>query len=170
MSATPMESTLPSAEALLEHLATRTDDRPPADLSTREQVQLAVAAALDRKAEETRVLKLAGISDFTDFFLIVSGTNERQVQAIADSIEGVLRKAKIRPLHIEGHRQGRWILMDYGGDMVVHVFHREARGFYDLERLWSDAPDLTEAFLAGEGTNTELDPPSEDESAESARA
>lgn len=158
---TTSDSALPSAEALLEHLASRTDDRPPSDLTTEQQVELAVAAALDRKAEETKVLKLAGISDFTDYFLIFSGTNERQVQAIADSIQKTLRKAKVRPLHVEGHRQARWVLMDYGGDMVIHVFHQESRGFYDLERLWSDAPDLTERFLAGDGTKAD---PADDES------
>ncbi|MCG8457990.1 MAG: ribosome silencing factor, partial [Holophagales bacterium] len=146
-----MESTLPSAETLLERLSSRKDDRPPPPIATEQQVQLAVAAALDRKAEDLRVLELRGVSDFTDYFLILDGRNERQVEAIAEAVSGVLSKAGVKPLHVEGRRHARWVLMDYGGDMVVHIFHRDARGFYALERLWSDAPDVTERFADGDG-------------------
>ena len=111
-----------------------------------EQMRLAVSAAHGRKAEDLQVLNLSELSDFTDFFMICSGSNERQVQAIADAIVSTLREQGVRPLHIEGLSHGRWVLLDYGGDMVIHVFHDETRGFYALERLWSDAPEETERF------------------------
>jgi ribosome-associated protein len=115
------------------------------DTTTR--VKSAVAAALDKKAENLRVLCLRPVSDFADYFLICTGTNERQVQAIADAIQDALRAEGVRPLHVEGARVGHWILVDYG-DLVVHVFQPEPRAFYGLERLWSDAPDETEHFVA----------------------
>ncbi len=111
-----------------------------------EWIRLAVAAAQSRKAEDLRVLNLSTISDFTDRFLICSGTNERQVQAIAEAILKGLRKQGVRPLHVEGLDHGRWVLLDYGGDMVVHVFLDETREVYALERLWSDAVVETERF------------------------
>jgi len=96
---------------------------------------------------DLRVLRLEGVSDFTDYFLLVSGTSDRQVQALADAIDGVLRPQKIRPLHVEGYSGARWVLMDYG-DFVVHIFQEETRRFYGLERLWGDAPDVTDQFVA----------------------
>ncbi len=122
-----------------------TDTEPEADEAIR-QIQVAVDAALDRKAGELLVLDLAAISDFTDHFLICSGTNERQVQAIADHVIRQLRDGGLKPLHVEGLRRGRWILLDYGGEMVIHIFLGESRRFYSLERLWADAPDVTEQF------------------------
>lgn len=109
------------------------------------RVRRAVAAASERKAVELRVLDLAEVSDFTDFFVVMSGTNERQVKALADAIESTLRTSKVRPLHTEGQRQGTWVLMDYG-DFVVHIFQEDTRRFYGLEGLWGDAPDVTERF------------------------
>lgn len=113
-----------------------------------EQIRLAVAAALDRKAEDLKVLYLAKVSDFTDHFLVMSGTNERQVQAIVDAILERLRAAGVRPLHVEGYDHAHWVLLDFGGDMVVHVFLDENRRFYGLERLWADAPEVTAEFVA----------------------
>lgn len=139
-------SNIPDKEDILTRLEERQDDRPPAELSSEDQMRLVVQAVLDRKALDVKVLDLASVSDFTDLFLICSATNERQAQAIADNVDDVLRSHKVRPLHVEGQNQARWILMDYGGDMVVHVFHQETREFYDLERLWSDAPVVTERF------------------------
>jgi ribosome-associated protein len=121
-----------------------------ADLSTQNAMQIAVDAALDRKAEHLTVLDLSKVSDFTDLFFICSGTNERQVQAIAENVRDQLRSEGLRPLHMEGVNTGRWVLMDYGGDMVVHVFLDDTRSFYALERLWSDAPVVTGQFT-GEG-------------------
>jgi ribosome-associated protein len=87
------------------------------------------------------VLEVKKLSSFTDFFVICSGTSDRQVQAIAGHIEEKLGAEKIRPLSVEGKREGRWVLLDYG-DVVVHVFYQPVRDFYDLERLWADAPRI----------------------------
>ena len=121
--------------------------KPVEPLESAEQIRLAVAAAEDRKAEDLRVLHLAEVSDFTDHFLIMSGTNERQIEALADGIYQRLRDAGVRPLHIEGRKNARWVLLDYGGDMVIHIFLEESRRFYALERLWDDAPDVTAKFV-----------------------
>ena len=118
-----------------------------APVDTVARVREAVAAAEDRKAVDVKVLRLGEVSDFTDYFLICSGTNERQVQAIADHIEERLRAERVRPLHVEGYTGGHWVLLDYG-DLVVHVFQDQTRGFYALERLWADAPDVTQEFRA----------------------
>jgi len=106
----------------------------------------AVAAAGGRKAQDLRVLKLSQISSLADYFLICSGNNERQVQAIADAVVERLRAEKVRPHHIEGYQPGRWVLLDYG-DFVVHVFDESTRVFYALEKLWADAPDVTAEFV-----------------------
>ena len=109
------------------------------------KVRSAVAAADDRKAIDLKVLHLEKVTDFTDYFLLCSGTSERQVQAIADAVLERLRAEKTRPLHMEGYNRGQWVLLDYG-DFVVHVFQEEPRHFYALERLWGDAPDVTAQF------------------------
>lgn len=85
------------------------------------------------------VLDLRGISSATDFFLIASGTSDVQVRAIADHVVDELKKDGVRPTHIEGLSGGNWVLIDYV-DLVVHVFHRQVRDFYQLETLWGDAP------------------------------
>lgn len=112
-----------------------------------DRVRIAVAAADDRKALDLKVLDLAEVSDFTDYFLICSGTSERQVQAIADAVDAELRAEKVRPLHQEGMNGGNWVLLDYG-DFIIHVFREETRRFYALERLWADAPEVTDSFRA----------------------
>jgi len=112
---------------------------------TTERVRSAVVAAQDRKAIDLQVLHLEEVSDFTDYFLLCSGSSERQVQAIAKAVEEKMRRDKTRPLHLEGLGQGRWVLMDYG-DFIVHVFEEGRRSFYRLERLWADAPDVTAEF------------------------
>ncbi len=117
------------------------DTLPDTDTRARD----AVSAALDRKAQDLRVLHLGRVTDFTDYFLICSGTSDRQVQAIADAIQERLRAEKVRPLHVEGYNRAQWVLLDYG-DLVVHVFQEEPRRFYALERLWGDAPDVTDTF------------------------
>jgi ribosome-associated protein len=114
----------------------------PVLTDTVQRVREAVAAAEDRKALDLKVLHLQQVSDFTDYFVICSGTNERQVQAIADAIQERLRANRVRALHVEGYNRGQWVLLDYG-DLVVHVFQEEPRRFYALERLWGDAPDVT---------------------------
>lgn len=124
-----------------------TQPTPPTQIvvDTPARVREAVAAAEDRKAVDLRVLHLEKVSDFTDFFLICSGTSERQVQAIADAVQERMREEKVRPLHVEGFNRGQWVLLDYG-DFVVHIFQEEPRRFYSLERLWGDAPDVTNDF------------------------
>jgi ribosome-associated protein len=117
----------------------------PVIVDTPTRVREAVAAAEDRKAVDLRVLHLEKVSDFTDFFLICSGTSERQVQAIADAVQERMREGQVRPLHVEGFNRGQWVLLDYG-DFVVHIFQEEPRRFYSLERLWGDAPDVTNDF------------------------
>jgi ribosome-associated protein len=99
------------------------------------QLTEAIEAALDKKAQDAIVIELAGICSFTDFFVICTGTSSRHNQSIADGIQERMRKLGIRPLHIEGHSEGEWILMDYS-DFIVHIFSARAREFYDLERLW----------------------------------
>jgi len=110
------------------------------------QLSEAIEAALDKKAQDAVVLEVAEICSFTDYFFICTGTSTRHNQTIADHIEETLKKDGVRPLHIEGHREGEWILLDYV-DFVVHIFSVRAREFYDLERLWRtgkrrDARDL----------------------------
>ncbi|HYE24798.1 MAG TPA: ribosome silencing factor [Clostridia bacterium] len=113
----------------------------------REYVRLALAAARDRKAEDITLLELPKESSaFTDYFLICSGTNPRQVQAIADSVDEALSKAGQEPAHREGYKNAEWVLLDYV-DFVVHIFGAQSRRFYDLERLWKSAQQISEEDL-----------------------
>ena len=98
----------------------------------------AVRAALDKKAQDVVVLDLRNTPAFTDFFLLCSGQNLRQVHAIADAVEEALKAAKVRPAHIEGYDRAEWVLMDYF-TFIVHIFTPQTRAFYSLERLWGDA-------------------------------
>ena len=103
------------------------------------ELQLAIRCADDKKAVNMIVLDLREIASFTEFFMIASGTNPRQVQAIADEINEQLKKQlRRRPVRIEGYSGAEWVLLDYG-DFVIHLFDKDARDFYDLERLWRDA-------------------------------
>lgn len=98
-------------------------------------------AALERKAKDLTILSVRGLSSFTDYFVVCSGTSDRQVRAIADSIAQRMKESGVLPLGIEGRQAGGWILMDYG-DVVVHIFLEPVREFYDMERLWSEAPSM----------------------------
>jgi ribosome-associated protein len=111
-------------------------------IETLDWVEIAARAAAEKKATDLVTLDLREVASFTEYFVICSGTNARQVQAISNSVEEELRKAAKRPLHIEGYSTGEWILLDYG-DFIVHVFSNAARRFYDLERLWRDAGRVT---------------------------
>ena len=102
------------------------------------EVTRAVRAALDKKATDVVVLDLRHTPAFTDFFVLCSGQNTRQVKAIADSIEDTQRAAGVRPAHVEGYKRADWILMDFFS-CIVHVFAPHTRDFYALERLWGDA-------------------------------
>jgi len=113
----------------------------------RKQVASAIQACLDKKAEELSILEMEkGSGAFTDYFVLCSGTNPRQVQAIADEVELRLKGAGLRPTHVEGYNQAEWVLIDYV-DFVVHVFSEKARKFYDLERLWKTATRLEPSDL-----------------------
>ena len=113
----------------------------------KQQVLTALAAAKSKKAEDVTVLELGKeASTFTDYFLICSGTNPRQVQAIADEVDEKLSKAGFEPNHREGYEQAEWVLLDYV-DFVVHIFSSKSRGFYDLERLWKSAKRVDEDEL-----------------------
>ena len=113
----------------------------------RRQVAQALAACESKKAFDFTLLKLdAASSGFTDYFLVCSGTNPRQIQAICDEVEDQLERAGLRPAHIEGYRQAEWVLLDYV-DFVVHIFSERARRYYDLERLWKSAARLEPSAL-----------------------
>jgi ribosome-associated protein len=101
-------------------------------------VVAATEAALDKKAENVVVLDLRTASSFTDYFVLATGTSQKQVLAIADSVLRSLRDKGLRPSHSEGYPRQEWILLDFGG-LVVHVFTPRLRDFYDLERLWGGA-------------------------------
>ena len=104
-----------------------------------EIVEIAAAAASDKKAQHIVIMDMQKVLPITDYFLIASGTSTTQVQAIADSIEEKMDLAGQQLLHKEGHREGRWVLLDYGV-CVAHIFVNEERQFYNLEQLWSSAP------------------------------
>lgn len=117
--------------------------------SIESRVRLAVAAALDKKATNLDVLAVGALTSIADYFILSSATNERQAQAIADSIvERLKEEMGVRPLLVEGSTPGRWVLIDFG-DFIVHIFTEEVRRFYGLERLWGDAPNVT-AEMTGE--------------------
>ncbi|HEY7791375.1 MAG TPA: ribosome silencing factor [Vicinamibacterales bacterium] len=115
--------------------ATAKAPRIPAD------VRVAAEAAADKKAEDLVVLDLRKAAGFTDFFVIGTGQNSRQIRAIADSVLEALKAAHVRPSHIEGYDRSEWVLIDCF-DFIVHIFSREARLFYGLERLWGSAEPI----------------------------
>ncbi len=118
------------------------------------QVAAAIAACEEKKAGDITTLQLDKIhSGFTDYFVICSGSNPRQIQAISDEVEQKLSKAGLRPTHTEGYQQAEWVLLDYV-DFVVHIFSEKARKFYDLERLWKSAKRLTPSELTPQRTRT----------------
>ena len=108
-------------------------------------LRLTLSTMRERKAISPRILSLKKISGFTDYFVICSGATERQVEAISEAVRRKLSTNHVKLLHSEGSRNGVWVLLDFG-DFVVHVFKEEARSFYGLESLWSDAPELTAEF------------------------
>jgi len=113
------------------------------------QISEAIAACQEKKAEELTVLEMEKDSGaFTDYFVVCSGTNPRQVQAISDEVEQRLEKTGMRVRHVEGYKQAEWVLLDYV-DFVVHIFSEKARQYYDLERLWKSAKRLELAEVQG---------------------
>ncbi|MED4122506.1 ribosome silencing factor [Halalkalibacterium halodurans] len=110
-------------------------------MSNQELLQLAVNAVDDKKAEQVVALNMKGISLIADFFLICHGNSEKQVQAIAHELKKVAQEQGIEIKRLEGYEQARWVLIDLG-DVVVHVFHKDERAYYNLEKLWGDAPTV----------------------------
>ena len=122
-----------------EQTQTRTGGPLTESEPSRQKALECARAAIEKKAENVKILDLSGISGFADYFVICSGMSDRQVQAISDSVESVIEAGDHPVLAIEGYSEGRWILMDLG-DVVVHVFLDPLREYYDLESLWSEAP------------------------------
>jgi len=107
--------------------------------SGRELAATCVRVGEETKGEEMVVLDVRGLSSFTDYFVLMSGHSTRHVQGLAEAIEGELRSKRVSSKHSEGLREGLWVLLDFG-DVVVHIFYKDKREFYDLEGLWHDAP------------------------------
>ena len=108
----------------------------------KEMARLACKALEDKKAVDIKVFDIEKVSILADYFIIASGTNRNQVQAMADNAEEILGRAGYEPRQIEGYQNANWILMDYG-DLVIHIFDEENRLFYDLERIWRDGQSLS---------------------------
>lgn len=107
---------------------------------------LAVEALEDKKAEDITIIDISEVSVLADYFIITDGSNRNQVQAMADSAEEALGRAGYDAKQIEGYQSANWILMDYK-DIIVHVFSKEDRAFYDLERIWRDGKQITKEDL-----------------------
>ncbi len=116
---------------------------------SRDKALLCVRFALEKKAYDLVLMEVGPLTSLAEYFLICTGRSDTQVQAITQSIEENLARQSIRPLSIEGHRRGQWVVIDYG-DVVIHVFCEPVRQFYDLERLWARAPHvaLPEPYLS----------------------
>ena len=121
-----------------------------ASVETRELAEAAARAASSKKGERVVVLDMRELLVITDYFVIASGTNDRQVRTIAEEIERAVKDLGVKPVRREGEREGRWILLDFV-DFVCHVFVDEEREYYDLERLWADAPRIEVAEEAVRG-------------------
>jgi ribosome-associated protein len=120
----------------------------------RQQVSQALGACVEKKAEDLAILEMEkGSGAFTDYFVVCSGTNPRQIQAISDEVEQRLEKVGLHPAHVEGYKQAEWVLLDYV-DFVVHVFSQKARKYYDLERLWKAARRLEPSELTARRSRT----------------
>jgi ribosome-associated protein len=113
-----------------------------------QRVRTAVSAALDKKAFDLDVLAVTELTSIADYFVLCSANTERQTQAIADGVVEKVRQAEgVKPLLVEGTTPGRWILIDFG-DFIFHIFTEDCRRFYGLERLWGDAPNVTQEYTA----------------------
>lgn len=111
-------------------------------MTARQELSAAVRAIDDLKGRDVVVLDLRGLSEATDYFVVASGTSDAHVRGLAESVLEKLHRRGVRAHHVEGLPGGRWVLLDFV-DFVVHLFHPESRSFYQLERLWSDAPEIT---------------------------
>ena len=118
-----------------------------AEHAAKEMAKLAYNALEDKKAVDIKLIDISAVSVLADYFIIASGTNRNQVQALADNVDETLHKAGYPVKQTEGYRTANWVLMDYG-DIIVHVFDSENRLFYDLERIWRDSQTITLEDLA----------------------
>ena len=109
--------------------------------NSKEMVKIAYNALNDKKAEAIKVIDITGVSVMADYFIIANGTNENQVKALVDNVQEELYKAGHEVKQVEGYRTANWVLLDYG-DIIVHIFSKEDRLFYDLERIWRDGKDI----------------------------
>lgn len=119
----------------------KTKKAAPKKDTARDLAKMIAQAAYDAKAEDLIVLDLRELQAFSDYFVIATGRSDRHVQSIGERIEYDLKKEKHLPISNEGHEKGHWVLLDYG-NVVAHIFYAEAREFYALEKLWSDAPQV----------------------------
>ena len=103
--------------------------------------KIAIAALEDKKAEDVRVIDIADVSVLADYFIIASGNNRTQVQAMADEVEQRLGRAGAEPRQVEGYQAANWVLLDFG-DVIIHIFDAQNRLFYDLERIWKDGTQI----------------------------
>lgn len=108
----------------------------------KKMVKIAYHALDEKKAEDIKIINLEGISVLADYFIIANGTNSSQVQALVDNVEEELHKAGYSLKQREGYSNGNWVLLDFG-DVIVHIFDRENRLFYDLERIWRDGKEIS---------------------------
>lgn len=122
-------------------------------MTSAEKTRIVLEAALDVKAEDVVALDVSELSSFADVFVVCTGRSDRQVRAIAESIEKAAKRAGAAPLGVEGYAEGVWVLLDLD-DVIVHVFTPDAREHYDIERLWSDAPRIPLAAPAAEKAAT----------------
>ncbi len=113
---------------------------------SKKMARIAVQALEDKKAEDLTILNISGVSVIADYFIIASGNNRNQVQAMADNAEEALGRAGYEPKQIEGYQSANWILMDYK-DIILHIFSEEDRSFYDLERIWRDGKQISKEEL-----------------------
>lgn len=109
---------------------------------SKKMAKLVIEALEDKKAEDIKIIDISGVSVLADYFIIANGTNTNQVQAMIDNVEETLGKAGYTPKQIEGYNTANWVLMDYT-DVIVHVFDKENRLFYDLERIWRDGKEVS---------------------------
>ena len=111
-------------------------------METLDIVKAAVAALEDKKAEDIKVIDIREISPIADFFIIADGMNQNQIQAMRDAVDEALYKADLKVRQVEGNQSSTWILMDYN-DIIIHIFSKEDRLFYDLERIWKDGKEIS---------------------------
>ncbi len=114
--------------------------------SSKEMAKIAYAALDEKKGEDIKVIEVADITILADYFIIANGTNSSQVQALVDNVEEALHKGGYEPKRIEGIKNTSWVLLDYG-DVIIHIFSKEDRLFYDLERIWRDGKDISKEQL-----------------------